>query len=407
MARTTIECATEGCACTYEVHGNNRRDADYRAKKLVERGWTCRDCDNREALAKAEAAGMPKLEGSEKQVAWAATLRNARIAWLDELLQPASEIAALRPNVEQSLGFFNHSIEIARLVQASGQEMVDRAVEALRAEADARFWIDTRHEGPAEVLAGIIGRLTEEDHALSPEGKAEAAAEHEAMNEATLRPANPVSETIAELTYRDGTLSARYEERSDAFNDTVKRIGYRWDAAALAWTRLFNPLMMGTPVDRLAETAHELLAAGCVVALHDAEARAKAVDRSYDPEHRRWVSLITEGPNKGKFRLSWGRDEDFYGVFRGLPGATYRGKMCAVPATSRDEVLDFAEAHGFRLTPGAEAMAAKVLEQRERGIVVEATARPKADAPARCGSRPDRLDVPSDVMLHDDLVDHD
>ncbi|MDG8494043.1 hypothetical protein OLA08_11180, partial [Streptococcus pneumoniae] len=94
-----------------------------------------------------------------------------------------------------------------------------------------------------------------------------------------------------ELSFRDGVFAARYDERSDAFNGTVKAMGYRWDAAAMAWTRPFDPLTMGAPVDRLAETAHELLAAGLVVALHDPEARAKAVARSYDPEHRRWISV--------------------------------------------------------------------------------------------------------------------
>ncbi len=386
-----------------DVQGNNRRDADYRAKKLVERGWTCRDCDNREAAAAAVAAGLPALEGSDKQVAWANGIRNATISRIEHLLKEAPSIRNLDGG---GFGYNADAVEMALLIRKAGQPAVDAAFAAMKAETDARFWIDGRMDAMHVQLAAVVDRLAEEERALSPEGKAEAAAEQEAMEEATLRPAEPVSETIAELSFRDGVFAARYDERSDAFNGTVKAMGYRWDAAAMAWTRPFDPLTMGAPVDRLAETAHELLAAGLVVALHDPEARAKAVARSYDPEHRRWISVITEGANKGKFRLTWGRDEDLYGVFRGLRGAAYRGKMCLVPATSRDEVLDFAEAHAFRLTPGAEAMAAEVLERRERGVVVEATARPKAEAQPR-GSRPNAMHVPSDVTLHDDLVDHD
>lgn len=402
MARTRVDCATEGCEGHCHVEARSRRDADYRAKKLAERGWTCRDCDNREAAASAAAAGLPDMEGSEKQVAWANGLRNDALSRVGQALAAAAHI----PNPEQVIGFRSDATDVAILMQAVGRAVLDEAFAAMRAETDARHWIDARAETPADRLAAIVERLADEARALSPEGKAAAAAERDAMEEATLRPAEPVSETVAELAFRDGRLVARYDERSDAFGGAVKGLGYTWDPAARAWARRHQELTMGPHVDRLAETAHELLAAGIVVALHDPEARARAVARSYEPEHTRWVSLVTAGEHAGKFRITWGRGEDLYREFRGLRGATYRDKACLVPATSRDEVLDFAAAHGFRLTSGAEARAAEVLERRERGTVVEASARPKPEATRR-GDAPARLDVPSEVTVDDDLVDND
>ncbi|BCM83713.1 hypothetical protein [Methylobacterium indicum] len=386
-----------------DVQGNNRRDADYRAKKLVERGWTCRECDNRETAASAAAAGLPALEGTEKQVAWANGLRNSTLRRIDQLVQSARWIRSL---VGDAFGYNADAVAMAVLIRDVGKPAVDRAIDAMRAETDARFWIDGREDAMDARLRAVVERIAAEDRALSPEGKAEAAAEHEAMTEATLRPAVPVSETIAELSFRDGLIKASYDERSEAFNALVKDLGYRWDPAARCWCRTYQPAMMGAAIDRLAETAHELVAAGIVVALHDPEARAKAIDRSYEPEHRRWVSLVTDGEHKGRFRLTWGRGEDFYREFRGLKGASYRGKACTVPATSRDEVLDFAEAHGFRLTTGAEARAAEVLERRERGLVVDAKASRKAETTRR-GSAPAHLAAPEVVSLHDALVDHD
>ncbi|KQO50370.1 hypothetical protein ASF08_22550 [Methylobacterium sp. Leaf85] len=385
--------------------GSNRRSADYRAKKLMEQGWTCRDCDNREAIARADASGLPPLEGTEKQVGWAATIREGVIARLDRTMP-----VALQNVGSTCTTILGREVEdLIYLIRNAGEPSVREAAEIFRNETEATFWIEGRSMGLANSLAAIIRRLADEAHAHTPESKAAVAAEQEAMAEATLRPATPVSETIAELTYREGILYARYDERSDKFNDTVKRIGHSWDPVARAWVRRHSSLMMGQAVDRLAELAHELLAAGIVVMLHDTEARGKAIARSYDPEHRRWVSLVPTGAQQGKLRLTWGRDEDFYRAFKSLPGATYTDRRCLVPGTARDEVLDFAEAHGFRITPGAQARMEEVMAQRERGVVVDAVARPKAE-PVKVkerGARPDRLAVPEQVEIDSDLVDHD
>lgn len=405
MAKEEVQCATEGCEGRMTIVGRNRRDADYRAKKMRERGWTCRDCDNREAVARAEASGLPPLEGTEKQIAWAATLRESTLSRVDQIFAAARSIRA----GQQALGFYSEVLELANLIFVAGEPAVCEAIEAMRTETDARFWIDGRLERITDRLSGIVKRLADESHALSPEGKAEAAAEQAAMEEATLRPATPVSETIAELAFRDGQLVARYDERSEPFNAALKSMGYHWDAATVAWVRRHQPAMMGRVVDRLAETAHQLIAAGIVVALHDTEARAKAIDGSFEPEHRRWVSLVPSGTHEGKLRFTWGRDEDLYTAFRGLPGASYRDKNCLVPATSRDEILDFAEAHGFRITIGAQARMDEVLAQRERGVIVDAKARPKpepVEAKIR-GARPTRLTVPVNVEVDGDLVDND
>lgn len=410
MATEKVACATEGCDGYINSVGRNRRDADYRARKMMERGWTCRDCDNREAAIRADAAGMPTLTGSEKQVAWAITLREAIMPRIDAMVPGAVEMIRGGPEKEHPLGTAVQmwTFEIAKLMHRTSEAAVREAVEAIRAETDARFWIEGRNEALPNLVAATVDRLAAEARILSPEGKADAAAEQDAMAEATLRPAAPVSETVAEVTFRDGKIVARYDERSDEFNGTVKKLGYGWAPSAGAWVRTFQPATMGLAVDRVAETAHELLAAGIVVAVHDPEARAKAVDRSYEPEHRRWISLVTSGLHQGKFRLTWGRDEDLYGQFRGLRGAAYKDKACLVPATSRDEVLDFAEAHGFRLTERAQARAAEVLEQRERGLVVAAVARETPEpVDERRGGAPVALAVPGQVEIDDDLVDHD
>lgn len=407
MATADVKCATDGCAGGMAVDGRNRRDANYRAQKMMDRGWTCRDCDNRHAAIKAKEDGLPDLTGSEKQVAWANSLRQRALSTLDAL-----RVRVLSETLEIKHGNFSYHSEISVRALATlkiklGDERYDRAMAAYRAETNAKIWIDTREQGFAETFEGIDQRLAQEDYLMSPEGKAEVAAEHDAMSEATMRPPEPVSETVAEISVRGSRIVASYGERSETFNSLVKRLGYRWDPST-GWVRTFHAPTMGLLADRVAETAHELLAVGIVVAVHDPEVRAKAIDRSYDQEHTRWVRVMTSGPDKGNFLLTWGRHEDFFKGFRGLRGAAYRDKRCLVLATSRDDVLDFAEVHGFRLTAAAHARAAEVLEQRERGTVVAAVARPVPEPVEELREGPPvALPVPESVEVDSDLVDYD
>jgi len=403
MASSRVECATEGCEGHVYVEGRNRRDANYRASKMADRRWTCRDCDNREAAEAAVAAGLPTLDGTEKQVAWANGLRNAALSYGDQLLAGAREHGD-RPIAGYLESSLIHVLELANKI---GLPAVERAYGAMQEETAATFWIDNRGNSCAVNLMAVHRRLVEEDRLMSPEGKALAAAEQDAMVEATMRPPEPVSETVAEISVRGGRMVASYDERSEKFNALVKRFGFRWEPGT-GWVRAYDAGTMGLLADRVAETAHELLAAGIVVAVHDPVARAKAIDRSYEPEHTRWIKVRVSGSDAGKFVLTWGRDEDFYRQFRGIRGAAYRDRCCIVPATSRDELLDFAEEHGFRLTAAAQARAAEVLEQRERGTVVAAVARPAPEPveELRAGP-PAALPVPESVEVDSDLVDHD
>ncbi len=80
------------------------------------------------AAAQAEIAGLPNLTGSEKQVAWAETIRRDRLAQLDKVLDALRQPAS-------------------RLTEAGRADLfaaLDRLAGEYRGQAEARWWIDHR-----------------------------------------------------------------------------------------------------------------------------------------------------------------------------------------------------------------------------------------------------------------------
>lgn len=91
MAKYTI---TYDCGCTREVQLFGAHDARERRIKWLET-QTCPDCqheaENAHAEKAKEARGLADLTGSEKQVAWANSIREAAYECLDTLYEYATD----------------------------------------------------------------------------------------------------------------------------------------------------------------------------------------------------------------------------------------------------------------------------------------------------------------------------
>lgn len=90
MAKSNFQCAD--CGAEVQIHGRNRRDADALAEWHEDAGHLCGECrskqiaaDGAEAADSNRAAGLPPLLGSEKQVAWAETLRIKMLPAIDRV----------------------------------------------------------------------------------------------------------------------------------------------------------------------------------------------------------------------------------------------------------------------------------------------------------------------------------
>jgi hypothetical protein len=115
------------------------KDRDRRAQWLAD--GDCPTCDtkrreeanratNEAAAQAAQEAGLPVLQGSEKQVAWAETIRMKAIA------EAEAAIARTATTPER-------------------QEQVAPLLAKLKAQDQARWWIDSRSKSGIELLKGM------------------------------------------------------------------------------------------------------------------------------------------------------------------------------------------------------------------------------------------------------------
>ena len=139
MAKATLECTCPECGAkhTWSVICHNRREADnweqYHAddtdrlcpacyaKQQAAKRAEAREAENKAAAETAGALGLPELSGSEKQVAWAISIRQKA---LDEALAP-------------------HGGSLANL-NDKGCAVLAAAMAKLPTEA--RWWIDHRED---------------------------------------------------------------------------------------------------------------------------------------------------------------------------------------------------------------------------------------------------------------------
>lgn len=323
---------------------------------------------SRKAAAAAEEIGLPEIEGSEKQVGWAEVLRLAKLKQFEEA---------------QQRGVFKPT---------PGQEAkVAEVLTAIRGQKAASFWIDNRENSPLSITVEFVRTY---------KAPAEREMEKDAAAEATVRPERVLSETVAEIRPFEDRIEVYFPERRDDFRQLIKReLHYVW--AEKCWLRKLT-VFTGDPVDRVAEVGHRILAAGFPIRIFDDGLRQKAVSGGFEPEGDRWVSRLIEAPYKDWFSIRWFRG-DYYAEAKRLPASRYRKPSIAVPKEHFEEILDFAQVHDFKLTPGALELAEEARAARDAALKV--TLAPVEKKPqAKQIERP-ALHVPETIEIPNEFKD--
>lgn len=333
--------------------------------------------ENREAAEAAREMGLPSLTGTEKQVAWAESIRQQLLADIDEFIY--RQVKAEHRNDPKLL----------------------EAVEKIRSKTEARWWIDHRGMNMAWELRHLLEEAAKEvkEEKLQPPPEVVA----EARVEATIRPEEPVTETVAEIRALDDAVEIDFPERRDDFWEIVKKqLKMEWTGKF--WRRKLNN-KNGTPIDRVAEAGHRLLAAGFPIRIYDAELRRKAVAGEYESECTRWIAVRIKGDYIGWFAISWDRDrEDFYKVARAIGGSRWDKPSVVVPPEKFEEVLDFAQMYGFKLSDDARELAEAARVAKEKTLVAKVEP-PSEQAKAVVDRKPPILEVPQKVDIADEFID--
>ncbi len=374
---------TYTCGHTGEIVAFGSKRSREWAVVNAERGL-CPDCYEAKLAADRAAAteaaareaaeqDLPALEGTEKQVAWALTIRQKFLAEMDQWLAEHP----LRDDIDAT--------------------PVLRAIRSIQAETSAKWWIENGRGPGAEIgpltIRGTIRRRYA-DLRRADETGIPATPSAPASEVPTLRPETAVSETIAVVATTADSVAVSFPERRDDFRAVVKGRGFAWTDGR--WLRKIGPTT-GTSEDRAAEVANALLTAGFVVRVLDDGARVKAVSGEFAPEQTRWVHCS----KNDEFLLAWPRDapenETIYSAARKIPGSRWAKPYVVVPAVQFEAVLDLAAEFGFSIAPAAEDLVGAAREARAAALVVKPGEPPQRPAPA-----PRHADGEIDADLRDD-----
>lgn len=209
-----------------------------------------------------------------------------------------------------------------------------------------------------------------------------------------LRPVSPKTETIAVIKANGNGITIKFPEKRDDFREIVKlKLGYTWQYPL--WVRDLIPVN-GTVEDRLIELSNKLLLAGFVIDCPDSLSTEAIACGNYTPEQTKWITAYTDGNYKGWFCIRWGRNDDYYHAARAIAGSKYNPPRVAVPPEQYEEVLGFAEVHGFSVSDYAARIVEEAATKKRSALIL--TVAPHTPSP--------RPQQPSAVVIPDDLLDN-
>lgn len=340
MARAKALCMCKTCGYEFEhiAYRGNSKDARSYEKWASENIDECPSCreerikaerekQNRISAEAAQTKGWPELTGTEKQVAWATSIR-------EKELGDAAEECTRRLKTRHP--------EAYKIAMAAIDKLVSTRTKA-------SWWIDNR----GYVKTSLNEVIRDMKNNPAPQQAAEEPAPAKADEATIAKPESQTHDGIVDIRASEQRVSATYQ-KDDDFRSLLKGLGYRWNVSE--WSLNIN-YSTGSSAERAAELGNKLLNAGFAIRIQDAETLRNAIAGNYKPMHRRWVGKVV---SEDKFIISWAREDDLYSLAKRLPGARYVSPSILVPAKEWEAVLDFADAYDFRLSPGAQELIKKM-----------------------------------------------
>lgn len=377
----TFSCGHEGRVNIIGPTKDRQWKADRKFEGLCEECYEKylqeeREKANREAEEKAREMELPELQGSEKQVAWANTLRQ-------ELINYFTNVAEDEKSIKVLIRFYREFEDITKEEVLAVRDYIIENI------TDSKYYIDNRFDKIEDYIRREIKNAIKTEEDLIEEKRI---ADIEA--ESLVVPENATTSNVVEIKEKNNEIVALFE-KNDTFIRIVKGLGYRWSGG---WRKRITETT-GTATERIAELGNKLLAEGFPVKIHDTEARKKAINADYEPEHNRWIYLRTDGKYEGWLIIRWnGKNDKLYNTARKLPGSRWDDGV-AVKIEYWNELEEFAELYDFKFSTGALKAIVEYKKAFENSIVTPAE--PK-EVVIKDGLR-EILDSSMDIL--DDLKD--
>ena len=335
---------------------------DCRMKELEQ----SRNEDAQKALKEATEIGLVDLVGSEKQVAWALTIRSDLIKDCENIDKVfcSENIESFRYtkricNDKQFKRLFDYFhdhcsdeekkiIEEETIIQIKNNLIYALSV-LLDTETSAKFYIDNRYLLSRSVRWGLpiilnhYAKKTEEE-------LFESKMKEEIERESTVLP-EEFNDVIVTISTNNEEIMVEMPKDEEA-RLIVKGFGYRW--RDYKWKKCITEFTENTE-DRIVELSIELLRKkfGVRLDLNDYE---KILDKiksnDFIEETTRWIKRYDDD----HLIIVWrGVNSDLYQKARSIKSSAWNDGV-VVPVSQYKKVIDFAEIEGFKFSKQAQSM---------------------------------------------------
>lgn len=303
-------------------------------KKILED----REKANIEAIEKAKEMELPELQGTEKQVAWANTLRQKMIDKINGLTDE-----------------YIYCLKVEKVI--SDKRDIKDFENFVLSQTSARWFIDNKSGLISAIKDALKIIKLKDDVAEIPE---------DIQSECTVYPENKITNAVAEISFNSAVVTVKFEKNKQ-FIELVKSLGYKWDGAS--WYLDVNKFN-GSVEDRAIELGNKLLIEGFHIFIYDNIVRQKAIDGKYEQECKKWIGVRADGEHEGKLSIIFKeRNDRIYNASRTLPSSVYSNPSVVVNPKHYKEVVDFAEVYGFKFTDKAKEVI-KRQEELEREVLI-------------------------------------
>lgn len=313
--------------------------------------------ENEEAAALTKEWELPELTGSDKQIAWANSIRVnvfEKISKLEKQLRESGKSKAGFYHTKKGENIIISSDDIVRMIERGFAEHVE-----------ARFWIDYRSD--LEGILTVFYDEYKEDESIPSEVKKEMQQENENLTSRP-EPEKHKKTGVVEIVNASESIKLLYVKDYD-FIKIVKEYRFSWEGGA--WIRKISELT-GSFADRAGEIGNALLANGFAVRFPDTESKEKAVSGTFIPECDRWVKKYSDN----KLGIWWREKSDvLYRAARVLPGAHWRDGKMIVSVEYYNEIQEFADTLKFLYTREAADMV-DAYKKIESGYSIDSVAIP-------------------------------
>ncbi|HHB76979.1 MAG TPA: hypothetical protein ENK84_10635, partial [Desulfobulbus sp.] len=251
---------TYSCGCTAEgfreCNGYRPRNPEWLSEQ------SCRKCWAEEQLEKAmrmrKKFNLPELNGSEKQIAWAETIR-------------LENVRELYNSLYGCIPFEMIDLSLRKKIDSLTPEELFLSVDRLLSEKSAHFWIENRRKYLGYILLTKLEDIRVEQYQINHSLLAEAAIAEALLSPEEINWNTPVEIGIVD----DSKVHILFPYGSKSFWRIV-RLELQFEWTGECWEKT-TKMANTSVIDMAADAGHTFLDAGYKVIVWDKTAREKAV----------------------------------------------------------------------------------------------------------------------------------